>query len=419
MSNSSVSSLVAICVSTIVLFDVAAYFFVPSSYTGFSPDYRDVEVLVDRASLQADSERDDPSQPQSVKEYPRDYFEADKILGFDIRPGASTIARFAEGKYPIFSNELGCFDKNKLSDFQKSEQYVYFAGDSFTWGYSRYEKKFPTIWEQHSRMLTAKCGVTNTGQLHQFEKFKRVASRIGSYPKVVFVGMFPNDPANDLAYPHTTVISGYLVDTAYLRGSAIVRPSMGDLTSMVESSLREYEHMYKREESAWTRLKTYLKVYSLSANLLQAWKRYAFPSSQPSHSASAKLFGETVSEAFTYAEVKSLYLKDDRAARSRTVIKEWAEHAKANGYQLVFLLIPRKEYYDDIEYFSQVKEWLDLCGVDYLDFTIVFKKRGFTMHDVFWRIDGHLSEDGNQIVGDELFNVTSNSKWLGNVGGNP
>jgi hypothetical protein len=407
MLKRPVFQLLIIFVLTIILFDIIAYFLVPPSYTGFAEEYRDIELLP-TLSTQAS----EPVYLALSRPYPRYYFEADETLGFDIRRGATATAKFREGEYPIFANDLGCFDKNTLHDFQQSDEYVYFAGDSFTWGYTRYEKKFATAWEQRTKKVTAKCGVTHTGQLHQFEKFKRITSRIGKFPKIVFVGFCSNDPANDLAHPHTTVISGYPVDTAFLKDHSIVRPSMEDVKNRVDASIR-WE--FSQRPSMWIRLKTAVKVYSLSANILNGVTRYLTPGAQPgsgSQLARTQLnekpgqnFGDTLYNAFTDDDTKNHYTSDPRANLNKLAIKNWSRHARASGYKLVFLLFPPSEYFNDVDYFRQVKGWLDSCGVDYVDFALIFRKGGYELYDLYWRKDGHLNENGNQVVGQELSRI--------------
>jgi hypothetical protein len=394
----TVSPLLIVLVLTIILFDLLAYLIVPPSYLGFTEEYRDIKLLSDSLSAQ-------PFRPKVAKGHPRYYFQADEELGFDISPGANATAKFADFEYPIFANDLGCFDKNKLYDFQHSSEYVYFAGDSMTWGYASYEKKFPTVWEQHTKKLAAKCGVSNTGQLHQFEKFKRITTVIGKLPTTVFVGFFPNDPADDMLHPHTTVISGYQVDTAFFKNGSIVRPSRDDLKNAIDSSIWEFNHRKTEKASILLRLKTSLKVYSLSANILNAVvKRYLRPGTQL---APTNPFGENFLRVFGYEHVKKHYTSDPRADSNKSAIKNWSEHARDNEYKLVFFLIPPKISFDDGDYFHQVKGWLDSCGIDYVDFALTFKKGGYKVDDLYWRIDGHLNENGNQVVGEQLSRISS------------
>jgi hypothetical protein len=403
MLKRTVLPMMVIVALTIALFDSAAYFLLPPAYTIFAEEYRDVELLSEPAPNPS-SQPSQPFQPTLTKGYPRNYFEPDDVLGFDIRPGATATARFREGEYPIFANDIGCFDKNNLRDLQNSHEYVYFAGDSFTWGYARYEKKFATLWEQLTKTTAAKCGVTHTGQLHQFEKFKRITAKIGKFPKVVVVGFSGNDPANDLAHPHTTVISGYQVDTAYLKNGSIVRPSIDEVRHTVNSSLEGYEYQYKKDHSPWFRLKTAVKVYSLSANIMNGVVQHLKPGARKSTSQPTPTsnFGETIYNAFTYQDTKKVYGGDPRANASKTAIKNWSEHAKANGYRLVFLLFPPWTAFNDVEYFGQVRDWLHACGIQYVDLTHIFKKDGYDVYDVYWRKDGHFNENGNRVVAEEL-----------------
>ena len=83
---------------TLVLFDLAAYFLVPGSYTTFAPSYRDTRLLLPA----------DPGQPVLTRAYHRYYFRADDSLGFDINPGARGTAEVDGHPYEIFANSLGC-----------------------------------------------------------------------------------------------------------------------------------------------------------------------------------------------------------------------------------------------------------------------------------------------------------------------
>lgn len=401
----TVFPIIIVLVVTILLFDLGAYLFAPPSYSSFAEEYRDITLLSDSPSTHPGNLSAQPFRPRAAKGHPRYYFQADEALGFDISQGANATANISELEYPIFANDLGCFDKNTLHDFQQSNEYVYFAGDSMTWGYARYENKFPTIWEQRTKKLAAKCGVSNTGQLHQFEKFKRITTMIGRLPKIVFVGFFPNDPADDMLHPHTTVISGYLVDTAFFKDGSIVRPSTDDLKKVIDSSIREFNHRKIETASILLRLKTYLKVYSLSANILNAAvTTYLRPGSQL---APTNPFGDNFLLAFPYEHVKKHYTSDPRADLNKSAIKHWSEHARNSGYKLVFLLIPPKKYFDDVDYFHQVKGWLDSCGTDYIDFALIFRKGRYNLDDLYWKIDGHLNEHGNQVVGEQLSRISS------------
>jgi hypothetical protein len=276
-----------------------------------------------------------------------------------------------------------------------------------TRGYASYESKFPTVWERETGKLAAKCGVTHTGQLHQFEKFKRFAGAIGRFPKAVFVAFYVNDPANDLAHPHTTVISGYQVDTAFLKDGAIVRPGIDALRKIVEEEIREPDDT----KVGWVdRLKSHVWVYSLSANLLNhgtiALSRAArsqpgspsvpAPDSPPAATAS---FGDNFYYSFSPDDMKTRYATDPRANANKAAIRQWKEHATANAYRLVFLLMPPKTNFNDLDLYTQVKAWLDANEIEHVDFAHLFSTGGHNVEDLYWKENGHWNENGNRVVG--------------------
>lgn len=391
--------LVPLTVATImvVVLDVLGYFFAPESYTAFAPSYRKTRLLSPTTSIK-------PAMARGA-EYPRYYFRADDVLGFDINPGAQGVAEVDDHPYQIFANQLGCFDRNELREFQQSKEYFYFAGDSFTWGYASYENKFPTVWERETGKMAAKCGVTNTGQFHQFEKFKRVAGMIGKFPKAVFVGFYINDPANDLAHPHTTVIGGYQVDTAFLKDGAIVRPNLDEVRQVVENSIREME----TKNVGWIgRLPSYLWVYSLTANLLDhgylalkeaIYLRFGSIAMLPSGSPTPATGKQRFYYSFPEDKINTLYATDPRADANKAAITQWSQHAKDNSYRLIFLLIPPKNRFNDLDLFVQVREYLDLNKIEYVDFAHLFSKGGYKVEELYWQRNGHWNENGNQVVG--------------------
>ena len=140
--------------------------------------------------------------------YPRNHFTKYPERGFDIAYNSIPVFAHRPSEirpYPIWGNEVGCFDENIKN---QSKYLIYLAGDSFTWGYAPLEKKFGTKLENKLRVNVAACGVTHTGQKHQFQKFKEVTQKLGYIPETVFV----NVVNNDLSYPHSTVIKGYQVN---------------------------------------------------------------------------------------------------------------------------------------------------------------------------------------------------------------
>jgi hypothetical protein len=385
--------------AAIALFDLVAYFAVPADYTRFAVSYRQTQLLSGATG-----------HPAMSRGYPRHYFHADDAMGFDIAPNVKkTPFVFNPVPHEVFSNGLGCFDRNEAPVFRGAKEYHYFAGDSFTWGYADYESKFATVWERATGKIAAKCGVSHTGQAAQFEKFKRVTAAIGKLPVAVYVGFYVNDPANDAAYPHTTVIEGYMVDTVWVREGALVRPDVNEIRGVVESSLRELD----KPRTAVEELKARVWIHSLSANIVNEGGRALARSAAraaASHSAQgaaaagpascpSSKFGDNLYCWYNIADMKTSYATDAKAAANREAILRWARHARENSYRLVLLLFPPKTAFDDAQFFDPVKQFLQANGIEHLDLAPLFKAEGFREEDLYWADNGHWHGAGNRAVG--------------------
>lgn len=97
--------------------------------------------------------------------YPINYYEAHSVRGFDIAPNVpDTPFRFADATTTVFSNTIGCFDRNTPTALAAG-RYALLVGDSFAWGFAPFEDKWGTLVEQETGIPIAKCGVSHTGQL--------------------------------------------------------------------------------------------------------------------------------------------------------------------------------------------------------------------------------------------------------------
>lgn len=388
-------SLVLFVGGILFLLDIASYLFIPSSWTEFAPDYR--------------------SHPKKYREYepgngyPRYYYRADPFLGFDISPLTREKHETSDGmEYEIFANDLGCFDRNFREDFSVSQTgYVYFAGDSFTWGYADYEDKFATVWEKKTGILAAKCGVSHTGTRHQFEKFKRVTQAIGRLPKLVFVGFFPNDIVNDVTFPHSTVIEGFLVDMVYSIGKDhFIRIPYEELAHEIFPSIKAFEEKKfkthppdpQEQNSMWVKSKKFLKRYSLLTNALYiSWYKIFLQKDHPTSK-----FGQNIYRVMDKEQIKTEFAFSPLAEPTKKAIKEWSDNAKAQGYHLIFILIPPRSNFNDSDFFVQVKEFLHKQHVDFIDLAVLFNKEGWNRDNLYWQRDTHLNGEGNRRVGLEL-----------------
>ena len=397
---------IAIIAASLLVFDLVAYLFLPDipSVVRIAPDYRHTHDL--REGLL--------SAPEVALRYPRYYHIADDRLGFDIAPGAEGLAQIDNRRYQyrVFSNDLGCFSRHQRADYQTERPYVYFAGDSFTWGFAAYESKFATVWEELTGVLAAPCGVTHSGQRHQFDKFKRVVAAIGVMPAVVVVGFDGNDPANDAAYPHTTVIDGYLVDTVFVKNHALVPADRGRLERLVDSRIQDLQRISGSRRGL---VVNFLKVFSLSANILNrslhigvdVARRLAITptSSSPTGGDPLNESGDDLYTYFTAEDTRARYANDVRADSNKAAILRWRDDASQNGYRLIFLLIPWKEHIGDASYFAQVSSWMSANGVHFINLMPAVTQSGMSREQLYWEFDGHLNEAGNRMIGRYLAGI--------------
>jgi hypothetical protein len=302
--------------------------------------------------------------------------------------------KFADASISIFSNDLGCFDEHSLAQIRSSKTYDYFGGDSFTWGYANYQSKYATVYERESGRFTVKCGVTHTGQRHQFEKFRRISSKIGKFPRRVIVGYVPNDPANDYAHPHTTVMQGYQVDTVELISEGVLsKRNTAEMQKLFNDWSEGKMASVKSTSGPLAGIKAFLKKYSLTANLLNFVKQNSFLKNVYPGS----FYGLNSLIYFDERFEQNLFTESNREA-----IKEWANHSKKNKYELIFVLIPVRENYKDVKYYSGVRKFLEKLNLSYVDLTEAFNQSGKSKSSIYWELDGHFNNEGNEFVGKYL-----------------
>jgi len=141
--------------------------------------------------------------------FPQGYFDSDKKLGFvNARNFVGGNHYFCGPSYPVFTNELGCFDE----PYNGEEPVAIALGDSFTWGYSPLDKKWTSVAEKIIRMRILKCGVTGTGTRHQYHTLKRIIET-GISPKLVMVMYTDNDWVDDRFSGYELVLEGYRVSS--------------------------------------------------------------------------------------------------------------------------------------------------------------------------------------------------------------
>lgn len=381
----------------LVMFDLGAYILIPNEGFPIFPAYKNWST---RSKLN-----------EAIRVYPRNYHVADSQMGFDIAPNQpATNFVMPDRTVSIFSNDLGCMDRHTLAEIKQAPSYEYITGDSFTWGYAEYDSKYPTMYEAQTGKIVAKCGVTHSGQAHQFDKFQQVVKRIGYYPKRVIIGYFENDVVNDFVYPHTTIIEGFQVDTAQVNSRYQLVPR--DLNQVRKTILQSIDGMY---DSSRERFLDWVRAHSLSVNLIAFGSNTLFAKNSGKQSSTSDPMQGNRSAADTidtplYSIYKLAdnvgfdqnYLKLEITEPNRRAIRHWVKDAQEHSYELIFVLIPTKGGYAQLDSYQGLKQFLQEQPVSYIDLAKPFKESGKPAEYFYWKSDGHWNNEGNVFVGQYL-----------------
>lgn len=300
----------------------------------------------------------------------RDYYSPDPANGFDLTVNANKqIHVFADSTIEVFTNDLGCWDKNNRLDFVDSERYTYFAGDSFTWCHANYKTIFPTVYEKTGR-LVAKCGMPHTRQLQQFQKFQKFLTSVNRMPAEVFVGYYLNDPANDYSHPHSSVYRGVRYDHVEIDVSGdrvtkdvetIHRAIDEELIIASKVGFEDNNLRTEFDQMLVQNVKAFLKAYSISANLIHGLLKN-WPAVE------SGIY--TVNDKFSF---ELGYEESPFTSKSREVIKKWNDHSLIHGYDLTFILIPPATNFINPSFYKSLKEFLSRHNVKSMDLSVLFR----------------------------------------------
>ena len=366
----------AVVICTLISVDLIAYLALPSEGMSLVPAYK--------------KDRFQEKLKEAIHYFPRGYNIADPVMGFDIAKNVAPVAfNMADGSFPIFSNDIGCFDHHTLAEIKAAKSYDYFAGDSFAWGYGNYEQNIPSTYEKLSGRVTVKCGIIHSGQRHQFEKFQRTVKLIRHQPKRVILTFYENDVANDYSYPHTTVIKGFEVDT-YKFNTDQFQLIPRDMTQIEQDILAGIN---PNSQNLLTRIDVLLDKYSLSWSLLKVGQK------QAKGKELATIYG--VSEGVNYGKDKG-YATADVTKKNREGLDLWINDAKKNQYELILILIPPKLHHANTNFYGGLRDYLAAKNIHFYDLTEPFNASKKRSEELYWLNDGHLHNDGNVFVGEFL-----------------
>jgi len=369
----------AVVVCTLIAVDLIAYLTLPSQGIGLVPAYK--------------KDRFQEKLKEAIHYFPRGYNVADPVMGFDIAKNVAPVTfNMADGSFPIFSNDIGCFDHHTLAEIKAAKSYDYFAGDSFAWGYGNYEQNIPSTYEKLSGRFTVKCGIIHSGQRHQFEKFERTVKLIGHPPKRVILTFYENDVANDYAYPHTTVIEGYEVDT-YRFDAGQFQLVPRDMNQIKQDILAGVN---PKTQNLNTQLDAWLDGHSL------VWNLFKIGANQVKGKELMTIYG--ISEGVNFGKDKG-YATAEVTKKNREGLDLWINDAKKQEYELVIILIPPKLHHPNTNFYSGLRDYLGAKKVLFFDLTEPFNISKKRSEELYWLNDGHLSNEGNIFTGKYISNT--------------
>ena len=369
-------------VLSIFLVDALTYLISPSNGISLIPSYK--------------KNRFQENLSKAVHYFPRGYNIEDPVMGFDIAKNIAPVTfNMADGSFPIFSNDIGCFDHHTLAEIKSAKSYDYFSGDSFAWGYGNYEKNIPSTYEKQTSRFTVKCGIIHSGQKHQFEKFHRTVTLIGQQPKRVILTFYENDVANDYAYPHTTVIEGFEVDTYKFNTDQfqLIPRDMAKIKQDILAGLNPNSQKLTTRTDAW------LEKYSISWNLLKVGVK------QANGKELSTIYG--ISEGVNYEKGRG-YGTADVSKKNREGLDLWIDDAKKHKYELILVLIPPKTHHGNTNFYGGMRDYLIAKDVRFIDLTKPFSISNKRSEQLYWLNDGHLHNEGNVFVGEFLANTLKN-----------
>lgn len=382
----------SIILVTLLIFDTASYYLLPRQLTAVLSDYRKPGTAQKRQAL-----RDS---------YPSNYYVAHPVRGHDIAPDRQLRHYIHElGYYDIWSNELGCFD-GPVDTKELSSEFIYLAGDSFTWGFTPHEEHFGSLLQSQLGVRTIKCGVSGTGQRHQFDKFLEITSQLGHLPTLVIVNIVANDINDDYAYPGFSVINGWLASTRELGPN-------DELLAIPEETTRQRmkDYFAISPTSTALELKAWLIERSLSLNLLRtAWRAVknrnieapapGQPDSIAEHPARRGFWVLTGDYDHYPSDVAAI------ASPNLVAIEAWQQHAQQNNYQLLVSIIAYTKVPGYRDYFADFRSRLTTMGICVVDSSLPLAELE-NPSVYFWSVDGHFNPDGHRFYADFLADVLS------------
>lgn len=318
---------------------------------------------------------------------PEHYYTESKDAGYDISKNfATSTHRFADATYPLWSNNIGCFDYNA----EAKPPYIYLGGDSFTWGFTPFEDKWGVILETSLKERVLKCGVPGYGTKQELIKAKKTLEGMPD-PSLILVGYFANDPGDDAAFPNSLVYKGRLIKN--LSGDpTLTYEELESRLPQFAQWAEEYCMWNMPAHPALQRVKCYLRNHSIVYLLAQSTVK--------------SLVSKDMLQAIGIVnqEPKPAPVDDSALDAHYEAILGFAALAEQKHAPLVFVFVPSEEdVYStgETSAYSKEKAFMDEHKISYIDPLPQFREAAAaTTAPFYWPHDPHLNSAGNRVLGE-------------------
>lgn len=347
---------------------------------------------------------------------PEHYFVADRENGYDIEPGRSgKTFDFKDSSHPIWSNELGCFDR----PYGGEEPFILLLGDSTAWGYKDLEQTWGSVVERETGVRVLKCAVPGYGTKHEILKGRKLIATLGRSPSLILAGHCANDHLDDHLHPYRTVVDGHL-----LQFRSVADVKTGTVCEKTDDQLRRelrlwknYGVPYEPRYPALISVKRFLNRHSIVYRMVQP-PLERFLREAPHGSRLVSVVMEPADKADeSYREL--LYARDGFPWLERA----WQKHfqnlrdlrrlADEHGAALVIVLLPTREQVysspragESLANHERILEFLRQERIPFVDILGPFRDvsrrasgREGNMVPLFWRSDSHTGPVGDRLVG--------------------
>jgi hypothetical protein len=372
---------IVIAVALLALIDATAFALLPNQLARSIWPYRCTDCV--------------PPPYIGTRTFPQGYFIADSAMGFDISPAVNQEPHWVDGfYYGVWSNKLSCFDSAELP----TSDYVYLAGDSFSWGFAPFDSKFGTLIERRLNIRVMKCGVPHTGQAHQLTKARQIIARIGKSPKLIIVQYYPNDICNDFAYPHSTAIDGWLVEDKNIEiDNGTWRVQSQPIEQITDGSKSRVAG--PGPATSVDDLMFSLEKYSLSFNVIERFF-YRIRSATwgiSSRPLQSSVYPKGLCDGSTSPSYNGPIYK-----RNSDSLRAFKSYADSIGSSLVVVLVPPYSQIASSSYFEKLKDLLVAEGIGHVDLSPPLSIAHSRNIELYWAENLHLNVAGNELAADKI-----------------